>query len=319
MNNSMENCPEYWIDRNGILNQYSSGLEGLGRVSFKHYCAKNVLEAYTKHYKDKSQSEKAKECLNQTTINLSDPDFENKKEKCTEIFKNINYANFIATQYLQFNKNGFSNEQRDLSAKVPRIQRLDGQYFGDNLELVYYQGVPYYQQVREIESLYTVGDHLSGMVKPYTNKDLVNDMVTLSNFDDKVYDQYKNDMKALEEATKAANKKMELTKKILDNGLDKVANCLDSTGVDSFIIDSFKDSGCGNNLYDEMMSSVTLQDISKVIDGIKNDYTSDFAKQANEVSFKKGLETFFKYASDDLKNVMSNEKAFCQLIQGFSK
>ena len=304
-----EMCPGYWIDRNDVLRQYSSRLEGLGRVSFKHYCAKNVLEAYTKHYKDKSQSKDAKECFNQTTINLSDPDFENKKEKCTTIFENINYANVISTNYLQFNENGFSDEQRDLGAIVPRIQRFGlGAKLVDG-EWVFAHDAP----VGEIESLN------GGLDKPYTNKDLVNDMVTLSNFDDNVYDQYKNDMKALEEATKAANKKMELTKKILDNGLDKVANCLDSTGVDSFIIDSFKDSGCGNNLYDEMMSSVTLQDISKVIDGIKNDYTSDFAKQANEVSFKKGLETFFKYASDDLKNVMSNEKAFCQLIQGFNK
>lgn len=294
----MEGCPEYWLDRNEVLGEYSSRLEGLGRVSFKHYCAKNVLEAYTKHYKDKSQSKDAKECFNQTTINLSDPDFENKKEKCTTIFENINYANVISTNYLQFNENGFSDEQRDLSAIVPRIQR-----FGFHpLELV-----------REIESLYTVGERFYGQEKPYTNKDLVNDMVTLSNFDDKVYDQYKDDMDALKEATKAANKKMELTENIVINGLDKIADCMDSSNINDLVKDSFDDP-CSTSFGLDALANASIVDINEVVKNINADYASDLAKEANVLSFEKNLENLLEYATPDVLELLKDEQRFCKSI-----
>jgi hypothetical protein len=239
--------------KNEKLGRFSQDLQDLGRVSFEHYCAKNMMEAYS-NYWAKEEPKRLKHCTEMNnSIDLSSISKADPKNDCADFVNNLKYAKDLTDKYIKYN---------------------DG---------------------------------------------LTDDHKKLMNFDDNLYKEFKNDMNALQVATDTANKKMELTENVLVNGLDKVANCLDSTGVDSFIIDSFKDSGCGNNLYDEMMSSVTLQDISKVIDGIKNDYTSDFAKQANEVSFKKGLETFFKYASDDLKNVMSNEKAFCQLIQGFNK
>jgi hypothetical protein len=302
-------CPGYWIDRNEVLGQYSSRLEGLGRVSFKHYCAKNVLEAYTKHYKDKSQSKDAKECFNQTTINLSDPDFENKKKKCTTIFENINYANFIATEYLKFNENGFSDEQRDLSAEVPSIQRLglgvkkvDGE-----LELAYDQAVG------EIESLYTGPEYISGKVKPYTNKDLVNDMVTLSNFDDNVYDQYKNKMKALQVATDAANKKMALTENIVINGLDKIADCMDSSNINDLVKDSFDDP-CSTSFGLDALANASIVDINEVVENINADYASDLAKEANILSFEKNLENLLNYATPDVLELLKDEARFCKSI-----